>query len=373
MGCAQYRLYLNSTPATADQLARFEDITIEQQMDIATEAKFQVPLCMDTTGMWDGETDAFLEGMSRIRLELQLQSGPWVPLIDGTITNVQAAMFNEPGKSMLTLVVTDDTFYLHRDESVSSFQGQSDDQIASQIFNEVSQISSTDVDPAPSPSNPGFNTTVLRGTQMELLKQLAQRQHMHVYVTPGDTPGQSVGCFKLDPDPNKDFGLAPMVLVGSGQNIFRFQSDSASGQTATYNSGQVNLNDSSKDTRTADPSDISMQGTTPPPGNSVKRLLPPGQPDALSLARAVQAASERAAYALKAHGEVMKDTYSSILQPYQNVQVVGINGSLSGLWLIQQVTHTLTRNSYGQTFRVIRNAQSAGTNSPAPQVPAGVF
>jgi len=68
----------------------------------------------------------------------------------------------------------------------------------------------------------------------------------------------------------------------------------------------------------------------------------------------------------------MKETYTSVLQPYQYVSVLGINGSLSGLWLIEQVTHTLTRNSYGQKFRVIRNAESAGTNSPPPQVPAEV-
>jgi hypothetical protein len=207
---------------------------------------------------------------------------------------------------------------------------------------------------------------------MECLRRLAKRQHMHAYVACGDSPGKSIGCFKLDPDPKKDFRLAPMILLGQGANIFSFESDQTVGQRAKFKSAQVDLKKRSTENRTADLGDIRLQGEEPGPGPEILRLLKPGQTDALTLARAVQAASERSAYALKAHGEVMKETYTSVLQPYQYVSVLGINGALSGLWLIEQVTHTLTRNSYGQKFRVIRNAESAGTNSPPPQVPAEV-
>ena len=44
MGCCQYRMYLNGAAATTAQLARFEDITVEQEMDMAWEARLQVPL-----------------------------------------------------------------------------------------------------------------------------------------------------------------------------------------------------------------------------------------------------------------------------------------------------------------------------------------
>jgi hypothetical protein len=372
MGCAQYRLYLNGTAATADQLVRFEDITIEQEMDQATQGRFQVPLCMSTTGVWDGETEAFLQGMTRVRLEVQMQNTDWIPLIDGPIITVETAMFYEPGRSMLTLVISDDSFFLHRDETVTSFQG-SDDEIASQIYDQVPQIAWSVTDKAPPRSNPGFTTTVLRGTQMEFLKQLAKRQHMHAYVGCGDSPGKSIGYFKLDPDPTQDYGLAPMVLLGTGTNIFSFHTDTKVGQTATYKSSLINLTDGSIEDRSADPSDIALQGTNPPPGPGITRLLRPGIADAVSLARAVQAETERAAYALSAHGEVMKETYPSVLQPYQCVQVNGANGPLSGTWLIKQVTHTLTRNEYGQSFHVIRNAQSAGTNASPSQTPKIAF
>jgi len=372
MSYARYRLYFDGVSATKDQLARFEDITIEQEMDMACQGRFQVPLCISKTGVWDGETETFLLGLHRIRLEVQIQSAAWIPLIDGPIINVEGGQFNEPGKSMLTLVVSDDSFYLHRDETVKSFQ-DSDDQVARQIYNEVPQIADTDIDPAQAPSNPAFDKTVLRGTQMELLRQLARRQHMHAYVRCGDSPGASVGCFKADPSPTKDYGLAPMVLLGDAMNIFSFQSQKHAGQAATFRSGWINLKDRSTDNRTSDLGDISLQGTDPTTDSLIRRLLRARQIEAITLARAVQAESERAAYALKATGEVMKGVYNSVLQPYQYVQVLGANGTLSGTWLIKQVTHTLTRNHYGQSFHVIRNAQSAGTNSAPSQTPAEIF
>ncbi len=372
MDWARYRLYLDGTPATSAQLANFEDITIEQEMDKASEARFEVPICTDDRGLWDGETEAFVQGMNRIRLEVQVAAGAWVPLIDGPVVAIEGKRHSEPGLSVLTLVVSDDSFWLHRDERVKSFE-DSDDRIAAQLFDGVPQIASTDIDAAPAASGAGFDTTVMRGTPMESLRVLARRQHMHAWVACGPTPGTSIGCFKLDPDPGKDYGLAPMLLLGTGMNIFSFEGETRVGQTAIFRSRQVKLTDRSTDDATARQDDIALQGTQGPPGPTLARLLRPAQADALTLQRAVQGASERAAYALSAHGEVMKETYPSVLQPYQFVDVLGADGTTSGRWLIRQVTHTLTRNEYGQSFKVARNARSAGTNSPAPQVPAAVF
>src|SRR5262249_26089740 len=150
-------------------------------------------------------------------------------------------------------------------------------------------------------------------------------------------------------------------------------SDASVGDVATFKSGRVNLNDRSTDDSSSDEDDIELLGDEPGPGPSITRLARPGQDDALTLARAVQGAAEQAAYVYSAHGEVMKEVYDSVLQPYQCVDVLGANGSISGTWLIQQVTHTLTRNEYGQAFKVTRNAQSGGTDSPLPQTPSSVW
>ncbi len=372
MGCSEYRLILNGTPATADQLARFEGIVVEQEMDMAWQAQIDVPLCIDEQGNWTGETESFLQGLSRVRIEVRFLSDDWVPLIDGPIVSLNSNMFGEPGKSMLKLSVLDDSFYLHRDETVKVYSSIPDDQIATQIYGAVDQIASTDIDTAQAPANPAFDSTVLRGTQMQVLQQMARRQHMHAYVLPGDSAGASVGCFKLDPDPGKDFGLASMVALGTGRNIFGLHSDTSASGAGIFRTTAIDLGDRSVTSYTADSSEIAKLGTDPAVGGTIQRLLHPNGVDTVDLQRGVQGRSERSAYVLHAQGEVMKNTYTSILQPYKNVQVLGVNGQLSGAWLIQQVTHTLTRNHYGQSFRLMRNAVSAGTNSAPVGVPAEV-
>jgi hypothetical protein len=264
---------------------------------------------------------------------------------------------------MAHVVVNDDTFLLHRDESVELYTGITDDQIAQAILLRVKEIVKAETDTVP-PSNDLTNTTtVLRGTPMKLLQDLVRRQHetWHVFVRPGAQPGSNVGFFKKDPA--GDSGLPTMVLLGKNRNVLNLRLSSTAVTPAVFRGSAISLSSANEDSGTASLSEIDRLGTNPPAGTPVKRMLRPGQSRNVNLQNAVKSASEQVAFALTADGEVLKDTYPVVLQPYQNVQVIGANGKLSGLWLIRQVTHTLTRNSYGQTFSMQRNALSSGTGS----------
>jgi hypothetical protein len=371
MACAQFKLYLGDEVATTAQLARFETITVEQEMDMSWTAHLEVPLRMDAKGRWTDEDDRFLEPMSRLRLEVSLQGGPYIPLIDGPIITVNYDMHMEPGRSMARLEVQDDGFLLHRDESVNLYEGITDDNIAQQIYDDCDDIHSTDIDSVDAPADVDDNTTVMRGTQMELLQMLARRQNMHAFVLPGDDPHTSIGCFKNDS--TEDSGLPPMILTGDRRNLLSVRFSSNASMAAVYRTGAVTRSDADVNDSTANLSDITRLGTDPPSGSAANRMLRPGSTFNVNLASAVRGASQQAAFALHAEGEVLKDTYSGVLKPYQNVQVLGANGRLSGLWMIRQVTHTLSRNSYGQTFSLKRDARSAGTGKGAPAAPASVL
>src|ERR1017187_1829318 len=374
MACAQYKMFLNGQAATTQQLDSFETITVEQEMDHSWVAHLEIPLCTNAQGDWTGETESWLQPLSRLRIELSL-GGSYVPLIDGSIVSANYDMHMEPGQSVLKLEVQDDGFLLHRDESVHLFAGITDAQIADRIFRHSPDIATRDIDldPVDAPSDLSDNTTVLRGTQMELLQKLAGRQHMqmHAYVLPGSQSHRSIGCFKKDPE--GDSGLPPMVLLGKGRNVVNIHFANSASEPAVYRTRRVSLSDAKINSATANLSDLTRDGTDPPGGTAVKRLLRPGQSWSVDLDRSVLTASEEAAYALQADGEVLKDVYCAILTPYQNVQVLGANGRQSGLWLIRQGSHTLTRNSYGQTFSLKRNAESAGTGNSSPGIPASVF
>ena len=364
MACAQYKLFFNKTVATAKQLASFETITVHQEMDNAWVATLEVPLCTNAQGDWTGESETWFQPMNRLRIEVSLRGGQWVPLIDGPIVTCNYDTHMEPGQSVAHVVVHDDGFLLHRNESVKLYPGITDDQIAQEIFDGVKDIvKHTHIDPVPPPDDLANTTTVLRGTPMKLLQKLVRRQHeaWHAFILPGPEPNSSVGCFKQDP--TGDSGLPAMVLLGKNRNVLNLRFSSTAVTPAVFRGSAVSLSSASETPSTAVLSDINRLGTDPPSGTPVNRMLRPGQSRNVNLQNGVLAASEQAAYALTADGEVLKDTYPAVLQPYQNVQVTGSNGRLSGLWLIRQVTHTLTRNSYGQTFSLQRNARSAGAGS----------
>lgn len=373
MACTQYKLFFADQIATPAQLNGFETITVHQEMDMNWTAHLEFPLRTNAQGDWTGEAESYLQPDVRVRIEVRVMSGAYVPLIDGSLVTADYDTHKDPGQSMLRIDVQDDGYLLHRDETVHLYPGITDDVIAQQIFDDSPDIDSTDIDPVDAPADLSNNVTVLRGTQMELLQTLARRQEMHAFVLPGSQPHTSIGCFKSDPGPDEDSGLEPMVLLGSGRNLMNLKLSSASGLPAVYNTSNVSLGDLSVNSSTANLDDISRLGTNPPGGIPVKRFLRPGKSWNVALGRATQGASEQAAYALSADGEVLKDTYPDVLSPYRNVAVLGSNGKLSGMWLIRQVTHTVTRNSYGQTFSLQRNAQSAGTGNSAPAVPKSVF
>src|ERR1700688_151996 len=374
MSCAQFKLFFNDQVATAKQLDSFETITVQQEMDMGWTASLEVPLCTNTQGDWTGESESWFQPMNRLRIEVNLQGGSYVPLIDGPIVTCNYDMHMEPGQSMGHVEVHDDGFLLARNENVKLYPGITDDQIAQQIYDDNNDyIKSTQIDSVDAPANLSDNTTVLRDTSMELLQQLARRQHMtmHASILPGAQPHSSIGCFQKDP--SGDSGLPAMVLLGKNRNLLNIRFSSTAATAAAFRGASISLSDASVDSSTASLSDINRLGTDPPSGTPVNRLLRPGQARNVNLQSALLAASEQSAYALHAEGEVLKDSYPAVLQPYQNVQVTGSNGRLSGLWLIRKVTHTLTRNSYGQTFQLQRNARSAGTGNTSPGIPASIF
>src|SRR5437762_12322434 len=114
MTSKKFRIYYNGTPATQDQLDRVEEISVEQETDAAWEARLQLSICLDETGNWEHLEESFMAEFSRVRIEIQIDKHPWVPLIDGPLIDCHGELHSEPGKSLVTLVVQDDSVLLHR-------------------------------------------------------------------------------------------------------------------------------------------------------------------------------------------------------------------------------------------------------------------
>ena len=210
---ASFRLYFGDRAATEQELGRVEEISVEQEMDMAWQAQLKLGLCLDERGRWREQPDEFAEPFSRVRVELKLGDGDFQPLIDGPVVSYASALDSEPGGSTVTLVVSDDSVLMNREEGSDTFEHERDDAIASEVFGDAAQIADTRIEET-SGEKP---VTVRRSTPIQFLRKLARANEYHAYVLPGEQPGKSIGCFLPDPEDPGD--LPPLKLLGRDRNL----------------------------------------------------------------------------------------------------------------------------------------------------------
>jgi len=368
----EFRMFFKNKPATREQLDSVEEIIVEQEVDMAWEARIKIPVCVDEKGYWTGVDKDFMSPFSQTRVEIKIGKNPFVALIDGPIVEIDNPMDSTPGKSFITLVVQDDSTYLNRDDSIRIFVFKSDHEIAKQLFQDTDHIASTDIEKTLPLVGDIPPVEIQHGTQMQILRKLAKRQGMHAYVLPGDSPGKSIGCFKSFPI--RTDGLPSLVLLGPNRNLDKINPKNDAQSPSTFKASTINIIDKKIITATSRFSDIELLGEEPGFEDELKtssRFLSHYQCNPVDLERAVAAEAYNSSFSFEATGRVLDLSYSGVLLPYRVVTIEGVNNRLSGNYLISKVTHTLTRSTYSQSFTVRSNARSAGGDSGNPA--RGVF
>ncbi len=374
MPIAEFRLFFDNDPAKREQLDRVDKITVEQEVDMAWEARIEMPVCVDEKGIWKGEDEGFMESFSRVRVEIRVGGDPFVALIDGPIVGYDNNKSSEPGQSSIILMVRDDSVYLNREEQLARFEDMADHEIAAQLFGEAEQIASTDIDDTPRPAGNLMPVVIQRGTSMQILRALARRQGMHAYVLPGEEPGQSIGCFKSFS--TEAAGLPPLILLGTDRNIERFNVAQDAQSPSRVQAFRLSITDKVVMSSTSSFRDLDLLGPEHAFEDDTKvgtQISIPGLGSSVDLDRRVTAEADRASYAFEATGSVLAGCYRGVLQPYRVVSVRGVNDRLGGDHLINTVTHTLTRSEYSQSFALKRNARSEGPGGDAGSVAGSVF
>ncbi len=371
MGEIQYKVFFDGDNATQDQLDKIDEIAVDQAVDKAWEARIKIPVCVNNDGRWEGEQEAWMRAFSRMRVEVDPGDGRFVALIDGPVVGFDSARSAQPGKSVVTVIVHDDSALLNRQARVDVQQGQRDSDLARQIFLDAHLGGVPDIEETPPQPDAATAASVQRGTPMQYLRELARRnQDWHAYVLPGRQPSQSIGCFKKFPTDTD--GLPDMVLLGAERNIGTFNVNNRAQNPCTVQAATLGISDRSVRTSTSSYRDATLMGDQPPDGgntNEATCLLPPGQTDRVDLDHATRGAAASSGLSLEATGSIVPFCYPAVLSPYRCVIVKISDSQYSTKYLITQVTHTLTRSIYTQSFSMKGNGVSvaAGGAASAPQ------
>jgi len=358
---AEFNVYLDNTAANEKQLDLFMEIKVDQAMGMAAEAELHMQISVDDSGNWLTVDEDFVQPFKRVRIETRIREGDFVPLIDGPIVGQQFELSASPGASKMILVVQDDSVLLNQDEQVELFEDQSPDEIARALFQQYGLGVETDT--VTSPAGGLARYTVQRGTAMQLLRELARRHGMFVYVKPGTSPGSSIGVFKHPVLTGGDY--PELLLMGADRNINNFSAQFDGLRPMKARADNVDITNLKLVSSESASSDIDSLGDV-----SVHDMVETGQvllartrEESTDLDAATVAAVNHSSWAYSANAEVVADNYSAILTPYNAITLAGAGGYLSGDWLISQVTHLIRDSGYKQQFTLRRNARSDSGDS----------
>lgn len=358
-----YQIFFNNEPATCKELDRIENITVEQEVDMAWEARIEVPICVDEKGRWTGENDEFMKSFSRIRIEVGIGK-TFVPLIDGPVVKHGGGASFEPGQSFITIIVRDDSICLDRKDIHLEYKNKPDHEIAKEIFeleDYKSIRASIDVE-EPSATGSSLKPVVSRvSTHMQLLRSLAKSRNWHAYVLPSNEHGKSIFVFKPFPKKADETPLlTDLVMLGTDRNIKTLNFEEKLLNPSKVTTSTISIKDKKIIFSTASFLDTEILGDRPVLEEGIEpavHILPPycrtADPDT-----AASAEADKSSYAIEATGSVLEGCYSGVLQPYHLVKVKMGDTPKSGYYVITRVTHRLTRSTYSQSFSMKSNATS---------------
>lgn len=345
MGDTRFRIWFGDRPASEEELARIEEIEVTQEMDAFWEARLRVALCLDANGgwlYWPGDT---AQAFSRVRIEIDIGNGRFVPLIDGPLVNIDAGLDAQPGRSTATMVVRDDSAFLNRDEEVEPpFENRRHSDVVEELFRRFEQIRDTHIEA----TTATIETTMRRGTVLQLLRELARVHDRHAYVLPGEERGASIGCFLPDPEDASD--LPPLVMIGGNRSLTNASiTEDPDGAEITH-ARVLRIDDLGTTTFETRAGDLGLMRTLPavPADLTPRRLLHPGDNTAEDPESAATAQARRNGYVYRLSGHVLPGCYGAVLSPYLKVRVDAGATPYSGDFLITQVVHRITPSVYTQ-------------------------
>ncbi|MFT3692974.1 MAG: hypothetical protein QM831_07525 [Kofleriaceae bacterium] len=403
LGGIEYQIWLDGDPVTDELYTRILTVTVEQGIDLATEARIELMMFADDQGEWNGISDATATTFKRLRLEARNQTSEWIPLIDGPIISWQPEFSGEPGQSVMAIVAQDDTVLLNREAKHEVFEGDTDTDVIMKMFDQVDSIGMVIVDTIPPPPNDRPLKHMKRGTPMDMLIAIAEPWDLHVYVQPDDQIGKSVGYVKRL-STSKQSTLPPFILTGSDRNVETFSATNDVKKATRYRGQQtgVGVPDTSqapiyvtrysKDDPGPDDSNAKKDPSVKPPPKKVTlldsfvafsadnpsitdykhlgtELLSPFISASRDVVELLPRWQQRSSYTITASGSVRYGCYDGVLRAYDTVGVSGVNAMLCTNFIVKEVTHTFSRSEYRQDFTLITNSTREPSNGAGPVPP----
>lgn len=350
-----FTLEIDGAPVDPELLDKVQQVEVEEHALLADMLRLRLSLAVQPDGSDWSIDESLFPRLGTIRVLATLGAAA-VPLIEAHIVETGATFSNEPGQSTFDVVGMDATALMNLEEKVRDWPDMTDSDIADTIFGEYGFDAVSDTT---QPARQETDATVLqRGTDIQFLRQLANRNGYECYVELNPSTGAVEGHFHA---PRLDENPQGVLTVNMGEvtnvNSFTVRFDMLRPTTARV----TGLDIGSREDQPAAVTSLSLTelGSRPSLNGDRPRLVllsGTGLAETAELTTLAQAVVDRSTWAVTADGELNPIAFGGVLRAKRVVSVRGAGRQFSGEYYVEKVLHVFDGDGFSQRFALRRNA-----------------
>jgi phage protein D len=388
MATKAYEISFNDEPVDEDFYGDVMSLTVEENVALAGAMRLRIQLTQDDNGAWNYLDDSRFEMFTKVSVRIGFTGGGGLAgalssalgggegndglerVFDGYITAVNTNWASQPGSANLEVEAMDTSVLMSLEEKVAVWANLADSDIVQQIVSNYGVPITADSTPTVHQEN---DTTIIqRGSDIQFVRELAQRNGLEFYFETDKDSGE-VNAFlrapQLDGTPQPDLA----IQFGLGSNLKSFSARVSGQVPLSVKATQVDVKANSPNSAQVGDTQLALLGdtnandlvggplgslVTPQDVQGQMLLLATPTSDATELQTLAQAVRDEASWLIAANGEINSDAYQTVLRPHRMVLVKGAGSRYSGKYYVTQVTHDLQADgSYTQKFEARRNAR----------------
>src|SRR5215813_8465251 len=357
-----YEIAFNDDPVDEDFYGDVESLTVEENLTQASTMRLRLAITLDDNGVWDYLDDARFEVFTKVSVRIGFTGGGGLAgalsgvfgaltgsqgndglerVFDGYITSVHPTWGSDPGSTHLEIEAMDTSVLMSLEEKIATWPNLSDSDIVQQI---VSGYGVTvNVDSTPTVHQENDTTIVQRTTDIQFVRELAQRNGLEFYFETDKDSGE-VNAFmrapQLEGTPQPDLA----IQFGDESNLKNFSAHVIGQRPLNVKTQQIDVKANSPNSAQVSDTQLTKLGDTDAnaliggplgalvtPKDTLAQMLLLGTPtsDATELQTAAQAVRDEAAWLMTATGEINSEAYGAVLRPHRMVLIKGAGSRYS--------------------------------------------
>jgi hypothetical protein len=389
MAQTAFQLAFSDTPVESDFYGDIVSLQVDENSSIANTLRLKVATRLDDHGLWLYLDDIRFDLFTKVSFKVgftggdglagvlgSLGSAPGgsndglIPVFDGYVTSVDFDVGSEPGASAIEIGAMDTSVLMSLEEKTTTWKDVSDSDIAQAII--AKYVTAVQADSSLTVHQESDTTIVQRGTDVQFVRELAQRNGMEFYFETDQDSGSVTAYFQapqLDATPQPDLA----VQSGDDSNLKSFAAHLTGQRPLAVKVAQIDVAQNSPNTTQVSNSQLSNLGAsdanaliagplgslvTPADTQAQMLVLGPPTSDPTEMQTIAQSVRDEASWFISARGEINSEAYQTVLRPHRLVLVRGAGKAYSGKYYVTRVVHELKGDgSYVQNFEARRNAR----------------